>query len=137
MFGTFDVGIFSIGMGAVVGVCFGFGLDWVGMVFGVVVSGFGGNKVMLDAGMGGGVGVYANDVGKMIGAGDVGGVGTSLGVGIGGVVGVGASLGVCVVVGGDVEVGLSTLIAIKICSCFFIMDSMIFTIFFKSEIDFS
>ncbi|KAK1441572.1 hypothetical protein QVD17_07574 [Tagetes erecta] len=56
----------------------------------------------------------------------VGGVGASLRVGV--VVGVGLRVGV-MVVGGDVVVGLSTLTAIKICSCFLIIDSMVFTIF--------
>ncbi|KAK1428241.1 hypothetical protein QVD17_17071 [Tagetes erecta] len=61
------------------------------------------------------------------------GVGDGLGVGV---VVVGASLGVVVVViGGDVVVDLSTLIAIKICSCFFIIDSMVFISVFKAEID--
>ncbi|KAK1424643.1 hypothetical protein QVD17_19976 [Tagetes erecta] len=132
IFETIDVGLFGIGMNVVVGVGFSFGLRGVGgrvgVVFGVAVGVFfGANKVVF--------GVHANDVGKTIGGGCVGGVGTSLRVGVV-VVGVGLGVGV-MVVGGDVVVGLSTLSAIKICSCFLIIDSMVFTIVFKAEIDLS
>ncbi|KAK1411446.1 hypothetical protein QVD17_37995 [Tagetes erecta] len=126
MFETIDVRVFGIGIGVVVGVCFGFWLrGWVGVVFVVVVCAcFDANKVIF--------GVYANDVGKTIGG---RGIGDGLRVGV---VVVCVDLGVSmVVIGGDVVVGLSILIAIKICSCFFIIDFMVFTIVFKDEIDLS